>query len=182
MSAFHGKITEITRSRGEHMFPAEDWRYEVDNGDTTAGLGDWRDSQIEQYADDVEYRIVRLIHLAPRAFGTDGDQDAFNKAVVDFFDASRLDDCESEAARRALSFLGEDDPEARYGARDAVYPEDLVNDIERLCHLGMVAYEGRAEEQTIREHIVAMAERHGIEGDDVALSRRFLGHEDGPEV
>lgn len=172
-------LNSLRDNTGEvELFPRADWRYEVDNGDTSHGYDGWLETKIEFEVSDIEQAIADIMHRAPRAFMTDGDEIAFNEAVINDFGILRMMD--TEAPERAAQFLQKDIGVLIYGNTCGVLPTGLAEDVSRLAHLGMVAYEARSTTEAIDGLILEMAEKYGILNDAVGFARTRQGLEDGP--
>ncbi|MEP3671273.1 MAG: hypothetical protein ABJN42_31630 [Roseibium sp.] len=183
MSDFKEKIeahlmTLVSNSGDVELFPREDWQTEVENGDTDASHEVWLETQIEIESDNIVDAIERLMHQAPRAFMTDGDEIAFNEIVLDVFGDLRMLD--TEAPERARKFLQKDQKDFIYGETAGVLPDDLAQDMSRLAHLGMVAYEARTTPETIDGLIIEMSEKHNIDCDAVEAAKTRLGADESP--
>ena len=171
--------TLVDNTGDVELFPRADWRYEVDNGDTHLGYDQWVEVRIEQEVWNIADAIENLMHRAPRAFMTDGDEIAFNRAVLDIFSELRMMD--TEAPARAARFLQEDIGKLVYGETCGVLPTGLAEDVSRLAHLGMVAYEARTTPEEIDRLIVEMAVKHDISNDAVEMARLRLDPGDSLE-
>ncbi|MFX4299914.1 hypothetical protein [Pseudosulfitobacter pseudonitzschiae] len=170
---------ENRREKGEHfLFPQNDWRYEVDNGDTTAGYEGWLEGKIEIEIDEAVYAIERLLHIASRPFLGDMSEIEFNQAVIELCNSLRISD--DEAADRARQFLQVEPEKLVFGEICGNIPSDMVFDLSRIMHLGMVAYEGRCDADKMDKTILDIADRHHIMGDDVTMVKVRLGLEDDP--
>lgn len=176
------KIEKYLKSRlekGEHfLFPQNDWKYEVDNGDTSAGYDDWLEGKIETEVDEAVYEIDRILHIASRPFQGDMSEIEFNKAVLEICNALRISD--DEAADRARQFLQVEPEELVFGEICGNIPSDMVFDMSRIMHLGMVAYEGRCDADKMDKTVLDVADRHQITGDTVTMVKVRLGLEDDP--
>lgn len=166
--------------KGENfLFPKADWRYEVDNGDSSAGYDDWLETKIEIETDEVMDAIERLCHVAARPYMGDMSEIEFNEVVLDICNALRISD--DEAADRARQFLGEEHDKLFFGETCGAVPSEVTLDISRIIHLGMVAYEGRSSADQMDKVIVDFAEAHGLSCDPVQAALVRLGLEDAPE-
>lgn len=167
------------------LFPRSDWAYEVDNGDTSAGYAAWLESKIEMEADSVNDAIEMILHAAPRVFLGDGDPETYANAVLDAYNCLRaLDD---EAAERARSVLGMDPENFIFGEICRNLPDDALNDIGAIAHLGMVAFEGRCDQVKLDTAIHQFSQKYNIESDAITAARKRQGIEtshdlSGPEI
>lgn len=172
-------LTSRQEAGDNFLFPREDWEYEVANEDTNAGHETWLDTKVEIEADQAEDAIKRLLHLAARPFIGDKSEIEFNREVLDICNELRISD--DEAADRARSFLQIEPGKHVFGEICGNIPSDLVFDVSRIMHLGMVAYEGRCDADKMDKAIVDMAERHEITDEAVTLAKVRLGLEDDPQ-
>jgi hypothetical protein len=169
------KVESETKSEDDKTFPEIDWRYEVDAGDTRRGYADWVDDQIDQRSDEVASELDKILHGAPRCFMGDSTQEDFAEKVVDFF--AMVHFTFDEATDRALNILGDEYEAPAYGNAYDFFPAEFIQDISRLCHLGMVAYEGTADQAKIDTLIHEIGEKYDIESDDIEAARARQGIE-----
>jgi hypothetical protein len=179
------KIEEFISMRREpdgenFLFPVCDWRYEVDNGDTTAGYNLWLDDKVEFETDLACEAIERLLHIAARPFLGDMSEIEFNQAVLEICDTLRIAD--DEAADRARQFLQMEDVTEKlvFGEICGNVPSDIVFDVSRIMHLGMIAYEARCDADQMDRMILNFSERHELTCKAVTLAKVRLGIEDEP--
>ena len=164
---------------GNKLFPRGDWKYEVDNDDTSLGYEDWLDGKIEIEGDTAEYALERLLHAAPRAFIGDSDADQAAQIVEDVFVDFRARD--EEAPVRARGLLCIEDSKFIFGETCRILPRDMLDDIGRIAHLGMVAHEGGTSQEMIDRAIHQLGLDYGITSEEVRLARRRQGIDPGDE-
>ncbi len=152
----------VSLATWEELFPRSDWRYEVDNGDTSLGWDAWLENKAEMEMADIEEAVGSLAHGASRTYRETPGLEAVARLVADSFNTLRM--CDDEAYARAQQVLGKDhDPEELvFGETFCVLPEQARQDLSRLAHLGMVAWEGRADFEKIDRLIIAIHRRHGL--------------------
>ena len=162
---------------GHKLFPHADWRYEVDNDDTSLGYDDWLSDKIDFEVDDVADTVNRFIYRGCKA--TDGEisEIEFNRDVVDTFSTLRIID--DEAVDRANGFLGEAPEKPVFGESFGSVPSDVAADLSRIAHLGMVFFEGRCSAEKLISVMAETATKHGMEGDGAEAVRARSG--DQPE-
>ena len=174
------KIQDFIGSRREpggenFLFPSRDWKYEVENGDTTAGMDVWLEGKVEIETDEAIDAIDRFLNISARPFIGDMSEIEFNEAVLDICGSLRILD--DEAADRARQFLQKDPEDFVFGEICGNIPSDMIFDISRIMHLGMIAYEGRCSPEKMDEAIVAFADRHDVEAEAIQLTRSRLGRD-----
>lgn len=166
-------------AEGYHLlFPRTDWARDCEEGNTNQGYRDWLDSKIEMEVDTVQDAITRLFHTAPRAFMGDMDEEQFNNIVLDTMSDLRCMD--DEAADRARRFLGEDEEEEKEFLFSETFqsaPDDIIQAVRRICHLGMVAHEGRSTPEKIDEAIVEFSKKFDMNTDETRAALIRLGQE-----
>ncbi|MFG6572126.1 hypothetical protein ACGYLO_11030 [Sulfitobacter sp. 1A13353] len=162
---------------GHKLFPHADWRYEVDNDDTSLGYDDWLSDKIDFEVDDVADTVNRFIYRGCKA--TDGEisEIEFNRDVVDTFSTLRIID--DEAVDRANGFLGEAPEKPVFGESFGSVPSDVAADLSRIAHLGMVFFEGRCSAEKLISVMAETATKHGMEGEGAEAVRARSG--DQPE-
>ena len=164
---------------GNGLFPRRDWKYEVDNDDTSLGYEDWLDGKIEIECDTAEHALERMLHAAPRAFLGDSDADQAAQIVEDVFVDFRARG--EEAPVRARGLLVIEDRELIFGETCGILPRDMLDDIGRIAHLAMIAHEGGTSQELIDRAIHQFGLDYGIASEEVSLARRRQGIDPGDD-
>ena len=159
---------------GHKLFPLADWRYEVDNDDTSLGYDDWLSDKIDFEVDDIVDTVDRFIYRGCKA--TDGEisEIEFNRDVVDTFSTLRIID--DEAVDRANGFLNEKPEKPVFGESFGAVPSDVAADLSRIAHLGMVFFEGRCSVEKLISVMAETATKYDMEGDGEEAVRARAGH------
>ncbi len=160
-------------AEGHKLFPREDWRYEVDNGDTSLGYDEWLSDKIDFEVDDVVDAIDRFIYRGCKAADGEISEIEHNRDVIDTFSTMRIID--DEAVDRANGFLGETHEKPAFGESFGSVPADLAADISRIAHLGMVFFEGRCTADKLTAVMVETADKYKISGSGVDAARARAG-------
>jgi hypothetical protein len=160
---------------GHKLFPLEDWRYEVDNDDTSLGYDEWLSDKIDFEVDDVVDAIDRMIYRGCKAADGEISEIEYNRDVIDTFSTLRIID--DEAVDRANGFLGESPEKPVFGESFGSVPSDLAADISRIAHLGMVFFEGRCTGDKLMAVMVETADKYEFSGSGVEAARARSGSE-----
>lgn len=158
-------------TEGHKLFPREDWRYEVDNDDTSLGYDEWLSDKIDFEVENVIDAIDRFIYRSCKAVDGEVSEIEYNRDVVDAFSTMRIID--DEAVDRANGFLGETPEKPVFGESFGSVPSDIAAEMSRIAHLGMVFFEGRCTGDKLISVMVEAADKHDISGDgiDAACAR-----------
>lgn len=151
------------------LYPVVDWARECEEGDTSLGYVDWVSHAVEEEAIVAVETVLRLMHRTVHCYLGDIDEISFNDDVLDLLgDLRMLDD---EAADRARQFLQLEQERGVFGETYGLLPPDMALDASRLCHYGMIAFEGRGDITQVDRLILMMAIKYGFDGEVVDATR-----------
>jgi len=162
----------------EHrLFPSDDWRYQVDNGDTNQGFDDWLENEIMLEVENVVDAIQDFMRRAVDICAHNISEVDFNRDILDTFSTLRIYD--DEAVDRAAKSLRKRSDPPIFGETFGSVPPDLAFDLSRLAQLGMSYFEGAVECTELQNAVVEICQTHEIEGSAIVEAKRLLS-EDGP--
>lgn len=158
--AFIAKITEHLNAQkddveGHKLFPRADWRYEVENGDTSLGYEDWLEDKIGFEAQDVLDAVMTLIDEANAASWLSISEIQFAQTVLDSFSTMRIYD--DAPVFRAAGFLRKELETPVFGEVFGAVPPEIAQLVSQLADAGMGWYEGNVSRDDLlscREQLV----------------------------
>lgn len=151
------------------LFTTEDWRSEVDSGETKLNFPDWLEDKIEDEAASAAEYMEYFLDMAPKAClgGVDRVENA--RDVLRILSGFRMLD--DDAADLAQEIIGQPHDRILFGDSFVVLPHCVAFEVSRLAQMVLSAPDGLTSKADIEELGDALKDGLGLEvGHDMPPS------------